>query len=359
MNAPWHPDVNTTEAGVDSELQPLTQTEAAVMTFTVATLAVIFVLGTVENILVCLVIAVYSQMRTVFNVLVFNLAVTDLLLGALAAPTYMARLVYEFWTVGSGWPESNPDEGILVVCHISAFTHYVCTSQSLLTMIQMGIIRAIAIFKSSKRAVFRISKLVPCALIVVNYIISLTYAALNYRKGTFTFCLDQRMRASLGVRLSSLGILVGNLAIVTVTYIGIFVGTKRQGTAMTKRREIGPAGAVATARPVNRFDIATAKSLLLVVGTYAISYLPYVVFISLWAAGVVKDEPRLMVIFPALTSLCSLVNPLIYAVNSNVFRRHLLKLVRLDKVVLRRTVPVITAAVTGTARVPFRRETPQ
>ncbi|XP_038063503.1 neuromedin-U receptor 2-like [Patiria miniata] len=343
-SVPLYPVENDTDVGDYGEFRPLSPTEITIIACTVATLAVIFVLGTVGNFLVCLVIATYHQMRTVFNILVFNLAVTDLLLGVLVAPTYAARLAYELLVVKTGAPSQTNSSGIFVVCHISAFTHYVCTAQSLMTMTQMGIIRAIAVLKSTKNIRFRIRKIVPCALILINYIISLTFSAFTYKSGTYSFCLDRRMRLKLRERLVGLGIIIGELTVISITYTWIYYGTKRQkaGIEARLRQTVeAAAGAARVARPTNRFDIATAKSLLMVVSAFIVSYMPYVVFISLWAVGVVEDEPRLMVIFPALTSLCSVVNPFIYAANSSVFRRQLLKLLRLDKKVLRQTVPAI------------------
>ncbi len=317
LSSSW-PGGNWTDVPTDPPGLPNTTLELIMMASTLTILAVIFTLGTAGNIMVCLVILMYSQMRTVFNILVLNLAVSDLFISVIVAPTYAARIIFEM----VGLPAEDKG-GITVVCHISAFTHYVCTSQSLLTMTQMGVIRVVAVCMSSKRRRFRISKIIPCVLIVLNYVVSVTFAAITYMKGTYTICLDLEMRATVDHRLGSLAVLIGILVLISMSYIWIFISTRKQSVSNAAvHPEFNK-----VQRP-NRFDVATAKTLLLVVGTFVIGYIPYVFFISLWAGGLVEDNPRVMTIFPALTSLCSVANPIIYTHNSAGFRRQLLRLLR-------------------------------
>ena len=314
-NDPWFV---RNETVIDSRPQEVVHGERTVMAISLTILAVIFTLGSVGNIMVCLVISMYAQMRTVFNILVLNLAVSDLFLGVIATPTYAARIIFEIVGV-----PADDNDGITVVCHISAFAHYVCTAQSLMTMTQMGIIRVVAVCMSSKRRRFRINKIIPCVLIALNYVASLTYAAFAYTTGTYTICMDLKVRASVAHRLSSLATLVGILILISMCYIWIFISTRKQSAS---NAAVHPE--LSKVQRPNRFDVATAKALLLVVGTYVVGYIPYVVFISLWAAGLVEDNARYMTIFPALTSLCSVANPIVYTHNSAMFRRQLRRLLR-------------------------------
>ncbi|XP_077418730.1 neuropeptide FF receptor 1 like 2 [Vanacampus margaritifer] len=83
----------------------------------------------VGNILVCLIVLGSHHMRTVTNLFILNLAVSDLLVGIFCIPT---TLVDNLMT---GWPFSN------VVCKMSGFVQGVSVSSSVFTLVAIAIER--------------------------------------------------------------------------------------------------------------------------------------------------------------------------------------------------------------------------
>uniref|UniRef100_A0A672ZZQ5 Neuropeptide FF receptor 1 n=1 Tax=Sphaeramia orbicularis TaxID=375764 RepID=A0A672ZZQ5_9TELE len=89
----------------------------------------IFVLCMVGNILVCLIVLGNHRMRTVTNLFILNLAISDLLVGIFCIPTTLVDNLI------TGWPFSNS------VCKISGFVQGVSVSSSVFTLVAIAVER--------------------------------------------------------------------------------------------------------------------------------------------------------------------------------------------------------------------------
>ncbi|KAJ0067817.1 hypothetical protein NL108_011038 [Boleophthalmus pectinirostris] len=89
----------------------------------------IFVLCMVGNILVCLIVLENRRMRTVTNLFILNLAISDLLVGIFCVPTTLVDNLI------TGWPFSNS------VCKMSGFVQGVSVSASVFTLVAIAIER--------------------------------------------------------------------------------------------------------------------------------------------------------------------------------------------------------------------------
>ncbi|XP_074526798.1 neuropeptide FF receptor 1 like 2 [Halichoeres trimaculatus] len=89
----------------------------------------IFLLCMVGNILVCLIILENHRMRTVNNLFILNLAVSDLLVGIFCIPTTLVDNLI------TGWPFSN------TTCKMSGFVQGVSVSTSVFTLVAIAVER--------------------------------------------------------------------------------------------------------------------------------------------------------------------------------------------------------------------------
>ncbi|XP_071338165.1 neuropeptide FF receptor 1 like 2 [Trachinotus anak] len=89
----------------------------------------IFLLCMVGNILVCLIVLENRRMRTVTNLFILNLAISDLLVGIFCIPTTLVDNLI------TGWPFSN------IVCKMSGFVQGVSVSASVFTLVAISVER--------------------------------------------------------------------------------------------------------------------------------------------------------------------------------------------------------------------------
>ncbi|XP_023253344.1 neuropeptide FF receptor 1-like [Seriola lalandi dorsalis] len=89
----------------------------------------IFLLCMVGNILVCLIVLENRRMRTVTNLFILNLAISDLLVGIFCIPTTLVDNLI------TGWPFSN------TVCKMSGFVQGVSVSASVFTLVAISVER--------------------------------------------------------------------------------------------------------------------------------------------------------------------------------------------------------------------------
>ncbi|XP_041087923.1 neuropeptide FF receptor 2-like [Polyodon spathula] len=83
----------------------------------------------VGNVLVCLIVMKNKRMRTVTNLFIFNLAISDLLVGIFCIPTTLVDNLI------TGWPYSN------VVCKLSGLVQGTSVSASVFTLVAIAVDR--------------------------------------------------------------------------------------------------------------------------------------------------------------------------------------------------------------------------
>ncbi|XP_075882127.1 neuropeptide FF receptor 1 like 2 [Nelusetta ayraudi] len=110
-------------------ISPYYQHSLLVATGYILAYLLIFLLCMVGNVLVCLIVMENRHMRTVINLFIFNLAVSDLLVGIFCIPiTLVDNLI-------TGWPFSS------IVCKMSGFVQGVSVSASVFTLVAIAVER--------------------------------------------------------------------------------------------------------------------------------------------------------------------------------------------------------------------------
>ncbi|TRZ00665.1 hypothetical protein DNTS_031672 [Danionella cerebrum] len=89
----------------------------------------IFLLCMVGNVLVCLIVLENRRMRTVTNLFILNLAVSDLLVGVFCIPTTLVDNLI------TGWPFTN------MVCKMSGLVQGMSVSASVFTLVAIAVDR--------------------------------------------------------------------------------------------------------------------------------------------------------------------------------------------------------------------------
>ncbi|XP_041654687.1 orexin receptor type 2-like [Cheilinus undulatus] len=117
-----------------------------------------FLLCMVGNILVCLIVLVNRRMRTVTNLFIFNLAISDLLVGIFCIPTtLMDNLI-------TGWPFSN------TVCKMRGFVQGVSVSVSVFTLVAIAVERfRCIVYPQQPKTTVRVAK----AAIVLIWVLAM------------------------------------------------------------------------------------------------------------------------------------------------------------------------------------------
>ena len=125
---------NSTETPSDEEFDPLYDFTTLMMTkYFPIIYAIITVTGFVGNGLVMLVILVNKNMRSTSNILILNLAATDLLFVIICVPFTAVYFAYESWIFGD------------LFCRLYSYAHDVCVNVSAYTLVVMSIERYLAI----------------------------------------------------------------------------------------------------------------------------------------------------------------------------------------------------------------------
>jgi len=111
------------------DFMPADVEESARMMFC-ALYALVIVLGLGGNSLTLLVVVVNREMRTVINVLLVSLAVSDALIAGVDMPLHMRQLLdHHEWTLGQA------------ACKLTAYTQGVVIVASILTLVSLAVDR--------------------------------------------------------------------------------------------------------------------------------------------------------------------------------------------------------------------------
>uniref|UniRef100_A0A3P9AWR6 Neuropeptide FF receptor 1 n=1 Tax=Maylandia zebra TaxID=106582 RepID=A0A3P9AWR6_9CICH len=299
----------------------------------------IFLLCMVGNILVCLIVLENRRMRTVTNLFILNLAISDLLVGIFCIPTTLVDNLI------TGWPFSN------TVCKMSGFVQGVSVSASVFTLVAIAVerFRCIVYPLRPKLTVF-VAKLA----IVSIWVLAVAFmcpavVALTVEKVPFHYMIynnnfnqtlplytcyenfaNPRMRNVYTVVLFA-HIYLLPLTVISLMYISIGVklcssvfANKEPHLANVTVQE----GSRRHAHPrVSRKKIKVIKMLILVALLFMLSWLP------LWTLMMITDYADLdgnqldlltSYIFPFAHWLAfsnSSVNPIIYGYYNENFKR--------------------------------------
>uniref|UniRef100_A0A665X0B3 Neuropeptide FF receptor 1 n=1 Tax=Echeneis naucrates TaxID=173247 RepID=A0A665X0B3_ECHNA len=298
----------------------------------------IFLLCMVGNILVCFIVLENHHMRTVTNLFILNLAISDLLVGIFCIPTTLVDNLI------TGWPFSN------TMCKMSGFVQGVSVSASVFTLSAISVERfrcivypllpkpTVLIAKAAIVFIWVLAVVIMCPAAVALTVEQFPFHYMVYNNDfNVTFPLftcyenfeNPHMRKVYTavlfahiylVPLTVITLMYGAIGVKLCSYLvanrdtqlatGVQLGVRRGGLAMISRKKI-----------------KVIKMLILVALLFMLSWLPlWTLMMMADYGGLTRDQLDLLTsyIFPFAHWLAfsnSSVNPIIYGYYNENFKR--------------------------------------
>ncbi|XP_061674182.1 neuropeptide FF receptor 1 like 2 [Syngnathoides biaculeatus] len=296
----------------------------------------IFLLCMVGNMLVCLIVLGNHHMRTVTNLFILNLAISDLLVGIFCIPTTLVDNLI------TGWPFSN------VVCKMSGFVQGVSVSASVFTLVAIAVERfrcivylhnksTIVTAKAAIGFIWILAMVIMCPAAVALTVeeVPLHYMVynddLNHTLPLYTcyenFANPKMTKVYTAVLFAHIYMIP--LIIITLMYGNIGAKLCSSGVANRMSQETNiQARSRRRGKPVfSQKKIQAIKMLILVTLLFMLSWLPlWTVMMMADYAGLERDQLDLLTsyIFPFAHWLAfanSSINPIIYGYYNENFKR--------------------------------------
>uniref|UniRef100_A0A671Y9I1 Neuropeptide FF receptor 1 n=1 Tax=Sparus aurata TaxID=8175 RepID=A0A671Y9I1_SPAAU len=299
----------------------------------------IFLLCIVGNTLVCLIVAENRRMRTVTNLFILNLAISDLLVGIFCIPTTLVDNLI------TGWPFSN------TVCKMSGFVQGVSVSASVFTLVAIAVERfrvivyplqpkpTVFVAKAAILLIWVLAVLIMCPAASALTVDTVPFHYMVYNDDfNHTFPLYTCYENFTNPRMSKVYtavllvlIYLVPLSVITVMYSSISV--KLSSSVVANRvppldNATGPVGGRRGGPPtISQKKIRVIKMLIVVALLFILSWLPlWTLMMMTDYAGLDRDQLDLLTsyIFPFAHWLAfsnSSVNPIIYGYYNENFKR--------------------------------------
>ncbi|XP_040479717.1 neuropeptide FF receptor 1 [Ursus maritimus] len=332
-NSSWPPSLNASHAkatpAVNLTFSSYYQHSSAVAAMFIVAYVLIFLLCMVGNALVCFIVLRNRHMRTVTNMFILNLAVSDLLVGIFCMPTTLVDNLI------TGWPFDN------ATCKMSGLVQGMSVSASVFTLVAIAVERFRCIVHPFREKLTPRKALVTIAVIWALALLIMCPSAvtLTVTRDEHHFMVDARNRSyplyscweawpEKGMRRVYTTVLFSHiylapLALIVLMYTRIARKLcKASGPARAGGEAAAPEG-----RPGARRRARVVHMLVMVALVFTLSWLP------LWALLLLTDygqlsEPQLRLVtvyaFPFahwLAFFNSSANPIIYGYFNENFRR--------------------------------------
>uniref|UniRef100_A0A8C7ZV47 Neuropeptide FF receptor 1 n=1 Tax=Oryzias sinensis TaxID=183150 RepID=A0A8C7ZV47_9TELE len=293
----------------------------------------IFLLCMVGNILVCLIVLENRCMRTVTNLFILNLAISDLLVGIFCIPTTLVDNLI------TGWPFSN------TVCKMSGFVQGVSVSASVFTLVAIAVERfRCIVYPLQPKLTLLVAKVAIVSIWVLAVVILCPAAvALTVEKVPFhymvhnndfnqtlplytcyeNFANPQMRKIYTAVLFAHIYLLP--LAVITLMYISI--GVKLCSSVVANREPQLANIRRHGQQMVSQKKIKVVKMLVVVTLLFMVSWLPlWTLMMMTDYGGLDRDQLDLLTsyIFPFAHWLAfsnSSVNPIVYGYYNKNFKR--------------------------------------
>ncbi|XP_053725972.1 neuropeptide FF receptor 1 like 2 [Synchiropus splendidus] len=298
----------------------------------------IFLLCMVGNMLVCLIMLENRRMRTVTNLFILNLAVSDLLVGIFCIPTTLVDGLI------TGWPFSS------MVCKMSGFIQGVSVSASVFTLVAIAVERfrcivfplkpkpSISVAKASILLIWILAIVIMCPAASALTVEEVPFHRLLLKDRNQTFplytCYEDFSKPAM--RRVYTAVLFANIYMVPLTLITVMygsIGVKLYTSVVGNRvRQLPDNRDQARVRQggqplIPQRKIRVIKMLILVTLLFMISWLPlWTLMMMTDYAGLDREQVDLLItyFFPFAHWLAfsnSSVNPIIYGYFNENFKR--------------------------------------
>ena len=281
---------------------------------TLITVGIFF--GVTGNILVSLAILRDKRLRKHDgNLMILNLAVTDLLMAILPMPIigFYFVIYWPNWTFGE------------TLCNITTYVSVLSALVSLLTMVLIAFERYFTVLRNKRMLKRRSVKIVLCLLWIFSAAAFLQPRITNksiskhgFKHGDWNVCsrMDSKVIFDKGYKISRIGLPI----IVVLIQFGLLLIYVRMGVFLWRNRRKGHGN---ERKRANK-NIRALKLMFAIVLTFYICWFPYQVVSFLRIFPIPSDNPYVdptgMLIAYSLAMFNSSVNPILYALISRKFR---------------------------------------
>ncbi|XP_030213509.1 neuropeptide FF receptor 1 like 2 [Gadus morhua] len=300
----------------------------------------IFLLCMVGNILVCLIVLGNRRMRTVTNLFILNLAVSDLLVGIFCIPTTLVDNLI------TGWPFTN------IVCKLSGFVQGMSVSASVFTLVAIAVERfrcivyplqpklTLFIAKATIWLIWVLAVAITCPAVLALTVDKVGYHFLVYNDNlnlTYPLYMCYENFANPLMKKAYTAVLFTHIYMVPLAFITVMygcIGVKLYSTVVSSRAQqeasnhTAPCLARRAGRPViSQKKIKVIKMLIVVALLFMLSWLPlWTLMMMTDYAGLDSEQLDLLssYFFPFAHWLAfsnSSVNPIIYGYYNENFKR--------------------------------------
>ncbi|XP_056126109.1 trace amine-associated receptor 13c-like [Rhinichthys klamathensis goyatoka] len=253
------------------------------------------------NLLVIISISHFKQLHTPTNVLIFSLAVADLITGLILLPVQGMKLIEPCWYFGE------------IFCLIFPFILYVVVTASLGNMIIISVDRFIAV-NDPLRYPIRVNNNRAVVSIVVNWLLSfiynfyLLYEFLLYPERNHT-CIGECILSLklVNVILDSIVCLVAPCCIIIPLYVKICFVANYQAKHLNSVTD-----------KKTKSEKKATRTLGIVVLVYLLCWMPY--YLTSLSLGHDENDSLIINVMDWIVCMNSGINPLIYAMFYRWFR---------------------------------------
>lgn len=269
----------------------------------------------VGNVLVCLVVLKNKILRTPVNYLLMNLAIADLMIAISFTPRHILEGLYNH-------PRGLQGEILCKTITSDTFT-WVGAASSAMSLVVMAYERFAAITSPlGNRSTFTSKKLkivvVFCWVVAMIFNIPLFYVRrLNSERG---FCESHWPSVAFALSYNVAWLVL--IGIVPFCLMAFFYGK----AIVQLRREVVPRQNLSQSVMKSRKKIT--KMLMTIIAIYGICWIPNLILYVVWYFVLDADVMyTINKVFLVLILVNSCANPLVYAVQSRLFRRHMVRII--------------------------------
>ena len=267
---------------------------------------IICISGTLSNALACIVIARSKRLHTTFNALVLALAAGDLLASSVTTP--LSHLLGQFYLRSVYWLDTP-------LCNTAIFFLHVPKWHSLLIMTEMPFIRT---FGVASRRPWKPSKYVMGGIIIFNIVTTTLYSAYRSFFSKMNICSSLTNADVSGRMTLNVGVFMLFFVILTLAYVWLYVIARKRSAVIAPAMRNNQMG-------VTRYDIITLRASIIIVVSYVLYHIPYILYSLLLDIGATNDQSYCAHSFVVVFSSMSYVgNTIIVCWTSKDYRKHVL-----------------------------------
>ena len=276
------------------------------------------------NTLVCLAIYRNRRLRTVTNIYVLALAISDLSVATLALPFELTSSILRYWPFGYNF------------CQFNGFLEYFWSGVTVLTLALTAVNRYFCVVKpqrypvlfTKRRTVLSILFVVVLSLIhglVTTLVTPVIYQWHPYSLYCRQSIADARSRELICfVYAGFYGL--GPMSSISFGYGNVYLTVKRHSAAVAPSLQGNQSHPAPSAQ-----EIQASRVLFAAVVGYFICWLPYVAILSLEMSFHVSIPVFTISVYTVLARVSACINPIIYGIMNRAMRNEFLKILRCRK----------------------------